>query len=198
MPLLLPRLAVTFTPHLVRARTHRWLLLLSFSLLAGGAMGCRPATPPRPQASPPAAQAQTPQQQQAARQCLQRRQALQEGLAELRRAEAALADQRAAAPPPASAPPVWDEAMEQRFSQADQELDRQRHEQELEAWRQRRADRQVLIDAQRQRLEQAQQRLDRQAQLLRRQYPDLFTAPTSIELKPQELERLNRCPEGPA
>lgn len=163
-------------------------------------MGCRPAPPPppRPQVSPPGAQAESLKQQQVARQCLQRRQALQEGLAELRRAEAALAEQRAAAPPPASAPPVWDEATERRFSQADQELDRQRHEQELEAWRQRQADRQALIAAQRQRLEQAQQRLDRQAQLLRRQYPDLFTAPTSIELKPQELERLNRCPEGPA
>ena len=140
-----------------------------------------------------------PQQQQlAVRQCRQRRQDLLEGLAELRRAEVALAEARLLSVPPLGAPPVWDEAREQRYSQVDQELDRQRYEQELAAWQQRQADRYVLIARQRQQQEAAQLRLDRQAQALQQRYSGLFSAPTSIEVKPQELERLTRCPAAPA
>jgi len=182
-------------------RQRRWPLLLSFSLLLSAALGCRPQPGPRPPApSTPAAadslrtEQQLNRKQLAERQCRQQRQELIEGLAELRRAEAALAEQRAALPPPLPAAPIWDEATEQRYSQADQELDRQRYEQELEAWQRRRAEDQAVRAAQRQRQGEAQRRLDRQARLLQQRYPGLFTAPGSIEVRPQELERLSRCP----
>jgi len=171
---------------------------LSLGLLAGGALGCRPASAPPSPSRSPQVEIRRQRQQLAARQCQVRREDLLAGLAELRRAEGALAELRALASPPAAPPPVWDEEKEQRYSQADQELDRQRYEQELAAWRQRQAGRQAVIDQQRQRLDAAQRRLDRQAQRLRRDYPGLFTGPTSIEVKPQELERLSRCPAPPA
>lgn len=183
-----------------RSPLRRALASLSLSLLAAGALGCRAAPPPRQplSAAPRQAELNRQQQQQALRQCQQRRDDLLAGLAELRRAEAALADQRSMVPPPLSAPPVWDEEKEQRYSEVDQELDRQRYEQELAVWRQRQAERQAVVAEQRQRLAEAQQRLDRQAQLLQQRYPGLFTAPTSIEVKPQELERLSRCPAAGA
>ncbi len=185
---------------LSRGRPRRWSLLLGLGLLASGALGCSPAPAPQAPASPPSAQADLLRQQQqlALRQCQQRRQELLQGLAELRRAEALLADERAAPLPPLPAPPIWDEAREQRFSQVDQQLDRQRYEQQLAAWKQLRAERRAEIDEQRLRLTQAQQQLDRQAQRLQTRYPGLFTGPTSIEVKPQELERLSRCPATPA
>lgn len=181
---------------------RRALAGLSLSLLAGGALGCRPAVAPQPPVPPPEASVETLRQQQqqrqrlqlAARQCRQRRDELLQGLVELRRAEAALAERRALVPAPASAPPVWDEEKESRFSQVDQELDRQRYEQELAAWRQR----QAVSALQRQRLDAAQQQLNRQAQRLQQRYPGLFTGPASIEVRPQELARLSRCPEPPA
>lgn len=132
------------------------------------------------------------------RQCQQRRRELLEALSGLRRAEVALADARAEAPPPLPSPPFWDEVAEQRYSQVDQELDRQRYEQELAAWQRRRDERRALISVQRRREEAAQERLDRQALRLRQRYPGLFTGPTSIEVRPQELERLSRCPPGGA
>lgn len=185
----------------LRGRPRRWSLLLSLGLLAGGSLGCRPAPSPKAppvSSQPDRLQEQKRQQQVALRQCLQRRQELLQGLAELRRAEAVLADERAAPLPSLPAPPIWDEATEQRYSQVDQELDRQRYEQELESWRRRRADRRADLEQQRLRLAQAQQRLNRQAQGLQKRYPELFTGPTSIEVKPQELERLSRCPATPA
>lgn len=199
MPSSFPRSAVAPRACPLPGRPRVWSLLLCFGLLASGALGCRPA--PSPRALPPAAQAERQrkqQQQLAARQCQERRQQLQQGLAELRRAEALLADERAASLAPPLAPPIWDEAREQRFSQVDQQLDRQRYEQQLAAWQGLRAERRAAIDRQRLRLTQAQQRLDRQAQRLQKRYPGLFTGPTSIEVKPRELERLSRCPAGPA
>ena len=199
MPLFLPRRTVSFSPRLQR-RQQRWPLLLSLSLLAMAAQGCRPQPSPQPPVPSPAAQADALRQRQqlAARGCQQRRRDLLEGLAELRRAEAALADARAASHPPLSSPPVWDEAAEQRFSLVDQELDRQGYEQELAAWQRRRAEQHTALAQQRQQLAEAQQRLNRQAQRLRQRYPALFTGPTSIEVRPQEWRRLNRCPDGPA
>ena len=180
---------------------RRWPVLLSLGLLASCALGCRSTPPPEsPPASAPTAalREQNKQQELAARQCRKRRQELLQDLAELRRAEAVLADERAAPLPSLPAPPIWDEAAEQRYSKVDQELDRQRYEEELAAWKRLRAERRAGIDAQRLRLAQAQQRLDRQAQRLQKRYPGLFTGPTSIEVKPQELERLSRCPATPA
>lgn len=188
--------------HRLHGRRPRWALLLSLGLLASGALGCRPA--PSPQVPPPSSQADLLQgrkrQQQVAwrQQCLQRREDLLQGLADLRRAEAVLADERATIPPPLPPAPIWDEATEQRYSKADQELDRQRYEQELAAWSRLRSDGRDRIAQQRLRLSQAQQRLNRQAKLLHKRYPGLFTAPTSIEVRPQELERLSRCPARPA
>lgn len=185
-----------------RARSGRRLLAgLSLGLLAAGVLGCQSAVAP-PQTAPPTASAEARRQQQqqrqrqqlAARQCLQQREVLLEGLAELRRAEASLAEQRVLAPAPTEQPPVWDEEKESRYSEVDQELDRQRYEQDLAAWRQR----QAASSLQRQRLDAAQQRLNRQAQLLQQRYPGLFTGPASIEVRPQELARLSRCPEPPA
>lgn len=202
MPLPLPRIIVRLrrTDRASHVQRQRWPLLLSVGLLVGGALGCRPAPPPRPAPTSSAGQSETvlQQRQLAVRQCRQRRQDLLEGLAELRRAEVALAEARLLSVPPLGAAPVWDEAREQRYSQVDQELDRQRYEQELAAWQQRQAERQPLIARQRQQQEAAQLRLDRQAQALQQRYPGLFSAPTSIEVKPQELERLTRCPAAPA
>lgn len=204
MPLPLPRSVLrvrragVLAP--VRRQRQRWSLLLSLGLLAGGALGCRPAAPQRPGTTPPGGQNETLRQQEqlAVRQCRQRRQELLDGLAELRRAEVALAEARLLAPPPLGSPPVWDEAREQRYSQVDQELDRQRYEQELADWQRRRDERQLRIARQRQQQEAAQLRLDRQARALQQRYPGLFSAPTSIEVQPQALERLTRCPSGPA
>ena len=119
-----------------------------------------------------------------------------DGLRELRRAEAALAERNAiAAAVPGSPRPVWDEEKEQRYSLEDQQLDRQRYEQELAAWQQRQ---EAWREQQRQALSEAQGRLDRQTRLMHGRYPTLFTAPNSIELDPRELERLSRCPSGQA
>lgn len=133
-----------------------------------------------------------------ARQCQQRRRELLEGLEELRRAEAVLAEERAWSAPSLPPPPVWDEIAEQRYSLVDQELDRQRYEQELAAWTRRRDDQRIVVEQRRQALSQAQQRLNAQARRLRQRDRDLFTGPTSIEVKPQVLERLSRCPAEPA
>lgn len=197
MPLPFPPSAPAFDARPLRSRPPRWSLLISLGLLASCALGCR--TTPPPGTPSPAAQAealreQNRQQELAARQCRKRRQELQQDLAELRRAEAVLAEERAVPLSPLPAPPIWDESAEQRYSKVDQQLDRQRYEQELAAWNQLRAG----TEDQRLRLTQAQQRLDRQAQRLQKRYPGLFTGPTSIEVKPQELERLNRCPATPA
>lgn len=197
MPLPFPRSAPAFDARPLRCRPPRWSLLFSLGLLASCALGCRSTPPPATPSAAPQAEAlreQNKQQELAARQCRKRRQELQQDLAELRRAEAVLADARAVPLSPLPAPPIWDESAEQRYSKVDQQLDRQRYEQELAVWKQLRAE----IEQQRLRLTQAQQRLDRQAQRLQKRYPGLFTGPTSIEVKPQELERLNRCPATPA
>ncbi|MFM7312704.1 MAG: hypothetical protein ACKO0M_05980, partial [Cyanobium sp.] len=156
-----------------------------------GLLGCLPAHPPGPE--PGSAPQPSPQQrEQAMRRCLQGRQALMQGLRELRRAEAALAELNSALQSPAGPPrPVWDEEKEQRYSQEDQQLDRQRYEQELAAWQQQREGWQRQ---QRQLQARAQRRLDRQSAALHQRYPTLFTGPESIELNPLELERLSRCP----
>jgi hypothetical protein len=195
MPLLLLRPVVFRSPRRLTGRLPRWPLLLSVGLIAVGSLGCRPAA--RPQAPPSSAQAGALKQELVLRQCQQRRRELMQDLADLRRAEAELADRRAELPPPLPSPPVWDEAAEQRYSQVDQELDRQRYEQDLAAWQQRRADHRARVALQRQREAPAQQRLNDQAQRLQQRYPGLFTAPGSIEIRPQELERLSRCPSGP-
>lgn len=172
--------------------------LLSLLLLAGA--GCRPVATPRPPAPSPAPPTEVRRQgqQEAARRCAQRRDALLAGLAELRRAERDLAAERAALPPPAAAPPVWDEAREQRYRPEDRELDRERHERDLAAWRQGEAERLASWrERQAGRETRAQERLDRLSRALHRRAPALFTGPTSIEVKPQELARLNRCPAVP-
>lgn len=186
------------TPAASRARSPiggRLALGLSLALLAWAGQGCGRQQAPQAQQAPRPSQAE---QLQSAHQCIRQRQDVETRLASLRRAEWELAQLRGASPPWSRPRPVWDEQLEQRYSPADQELDRQRYERELAAWeaseararaewRQRHA---LRLDA-------AQERLDRFAAGLRRDHPDLFTGPLSIEVNPPVLARLQRCPTPP-
>jgi len=173
---------------------------LGLSLLAAG--GCSRRQPPQaPRASrAPQAQPQPqPLDRHAAQRCLRRREQLHSRLQQPRRSERQLLRLRRATPPFSTPGPIWDEAKEQRYSPVDQEIDRQNHERELAAWRES----QTAFQARWRRRQAAelaaeQARLNRLAAGLRRQYPDLFSGPISIELNPAVLERLQHCPLAPA
>lgn len=164
---------------------------LSLVLLSAAALGCsgqRPGgtsgeTPPK--LSP---------QELAAQQCRARRDALQDQLRELRKAEIDLARLRRAPMPPTPGRPVWDEEKERRFSQEDQELDRQAYLRDLDAWRlQDDARWAAWLQRQTPEIVASQRRLNQLSQQLHAEHPELFTGPTSIEVKPGELARLSDC-----
>lgn len=131
---------------------------------------------------------------QAVRQCQAERQQLLADLSQLRQEELELSVLRPENYVPAKGPPVYDEAMEARYTQTDRDLDRQRYDRELAAWSEREVPRRLAWEAEHgARLARAQARLDRLATSLRRRHPDLFLTPTGIEVREPVLERLQRC-----
>ena len=164
------------------------ILLLAASLMAcqGPAPGGKPSL-----VAPPA------EHQKQAKLCRQSSQTLRAELAALRQAERRLSRVKQQSQPLLSAPPVWDEALEERFSEQDQELDRQRYERQLALWRQQQ-DEGLQAWERRHRLElaEAQRQLNARARNLRRQHHDLFTGATSIEVNPAVLARIQRCTEA--
>jgi hypothetical protein len=173
-------------------------LCLCLSLLLVGAVACRLGQPQLQQQ----AEQQRRQRQlarQAAQRCINRRDSLRSRLGQLGESERELLRLRGATPPLSRPRPIWDEAKERRYSPADQEIDRQDYERELQLWRDSQAASQASWRRiQARRLAAAQQRLNRRAAELRRQHPDLFSGPISIEVDPAALERLNRCPPLPS
>lgn len=165
---------------------------LCLTLLAAAGLGCRQRRDALPDPQ------RRVEQQRSARLCRQRRQDLQLRLEDLRRTEAELLGLRGATPPPGPPPPRWNEEEEQRYRPEDQEFDRLSHERELAAWRESETLRRSAWRARHaERLDALQVRLDGVAAGLRRQYPDLFTGPTSIEVRPAVLARLSDCPAQP-
>jgi hypothetical protein len=162
-------------------------------LLAASLMACQG---PAPGSKPPLVAPKAEQQKQA-KLCRQSSQALRAELAALRQAEWQLSRVKQQSQPQLSAPPVWDEAREQRFSEQDQELDRQRYERQLALWQQQQ-DEGLQTWEYRHRLElaEAQRQLNARARNLRRQHHDLFTGATSIEVNPAVLARIQRCTEA--
>lgn len=125
--------------------------------------------------------------------CRRRQPGLQASLAALRQAERDLAAARVAAAPllPAPPPPLDEERLA-RFTREDAELDRQRHAEALQLWRETVAERRERWWQQRQSREaEAQLRLDRAALGLRQQQPDLFSR--GIELDPAVARRVLAC-----
>ena len=117
-------------------------------------------------------------------------------MAALRQAERQLNPLKQQGEPAASNPPVRDQAREQRFSEQDQDLDRQRHGRQLALWQQQQAERSQAWEGRHSlELAAAQSQLNRRARALRRQHPDLFTGASSIEVNPAVLAQLLRCPD---
>jgi hypothetical protein len=126
--------------------------------------------------------------------CRERQPTVSSLMVALRRAERNLADVKAEEFLPAAPPQAPDEAMLARFRREDQEFERERHEAELAAWRDREADRRSAWRAShRQRLERAQTELDRAARELRDMEPSLFTGPGSIEFDVAVARRVTLC-----
>jgi len=164
---------------------------LGLMLLAAAALGC---SRQRPSNGPAEAPPKPSPQELAAQQCRQRRDALQSQLRELRQAETDLARLRRAPMPPTPGRPVWDEEKEQRYSQEDQEIDRQAYLRDLDAWRLEDDARWAAwLQRQTPEIAQKQRRLNQLSQALHAQHPQLFTGPSSIEVKPAELARLSSC-----
>jgi len=164
---------------------------LSLLLLAASLLACSGQRPPMgggerpPEISP---------QERALRQCRERRSTLLGQLRELRRAELSLARLRSAPMPPTPGRPIWDEEKESRFSQEDQELDRQTYQRDLARWQERDSARwSAWQQRQTPEIVESQNGLNRLSRQLHGTYPQLFTAPGSIEIRPQELARLSRC-----
>lgn len=126
--------------------------------------------------------------------CRAGRETLQDSLAALRRDEARLAALRARSFVPEPPPPPFDESAAARLTREDADLDRERHENELNEWRERNVQRRATWQSeQAARLNDAQAALDQRAAALRARHPRLFSAADSIEVVPSELARLNRC-----
>ncbi|MEB3334755.1 MAG: hypothetical protein VKP70_07195 [Cyanobacteriota bacterium] len=131
--------------------------------------------------------------------CLRERPALEAAMAELRRAESALAQVKSETRVPLPPPPPWNDAVESRFRLEDRELDRQRHEEARANWRQREeSDRLRWRAAHQERLGEAQGHLNRQARVLRDRRPDLFTGPGSIEFNPAVEDQIRQCDRATA
>ncbi|MFZ0409293.1 MAG: hypothetical protein WAM11_14460 [Cyanobium sp.] len=166
-------------------------LLLVASLTA--CQGLRPMT--KPPLAAPVPQVDPAQRQAQARLCRQTSQTVSDELAALRKVERRLSRLKQQSPPgPSSAPPVWDEALEQRYSEQDRQLDRQRYERDLALWQQRHGDRQLEWERRHGlELADAQSELNARARGLRKLRRDLFNGPNSIEVNPATLAQIQDC-----
>lgn len=175
-------------------RRHLGLPIL---LLATVLSACQsPWSADRPNPVTPAPQLRATERQAQAQRCRQFRHTISTELAALRQAERHLARLRQHSEPTASERPIWDEALEQRYSEQDRDLDRQRYERQLALWQQQQAEGQQAWERRhRQELDAAQDELNTRASRLRGRRHDLFTGPTSIEVNPTVLAQIQRCPE---
>jgi hypothetical protein len=175
-------------------RRHLGLPLLL--LRAAGLVACRgPRPAARPPMAAPPAQISPTQRLAQAQLCRRTSQRVSAELAALRQVERRLSRlKQQSGPWPTGARPVWDEALEQRYSEQDRELDRQRYELELAQWHQRQDDRQQDWESRHSlELADAQRELNARARGLRQLRPDLFTGPTSIEVNAAVLARIHQC-----
>ena len=174
-------------------RRHLGLPIL---LLAAALTACRGPEPMArpPIVAPPAPQSELQRQEQA-RLCRQTSRTVSSELAALRQVERRLSGLRQQGDPGSSSPaPLWDEAREQRYSDQDRELDRQRYEREWAQWQQQQATgRQAWEGRHRRELAGAQSELNARSRRLRRLRPNLFTGATSIEVNPAVLDQILRC-----
>ncbi len=175
----------------------RRYLGLPILLLAIGLSACQgPGPADKPTAVTPAPQLEAAQRQAQAQLCRQTNRTVSAELAALRQAELRLSRLRQQGEPVASDRPVWDEALEQRYSEQDRELDRQRYERQLALWQQQQTEGQRAWEPRhRQELAEAQNQLNAKVSSLRRRRHDLFTGPTSIEVNPVVLAQIQHCPE---
>ena len=126
--------------------------------------------------------------------CMQEIAELDVQMAELRRSEARLARVKEEAYTPQSSPPRWNEDEESRFRLEDRDADWQNYLQARDDWTRREGSQRARWQADHtRRWQEAQARLDGLASELRRQHPDLFTAPGSIEFDPVAVRRLRQC-----
>lgn len=124
--------------------------------------------------------------------CRQKQARLQASVRELRQAELALAQLRASRDPGLPPPPKrLNEAVLQRYTREDAELDRQRFRDAVLVWQRRLAERQALRQKRLSALEEAQLRLDRAALRLSQLQPDLLAK--GIELDPVVARRVMHC-----
>jgi len=168
---------------------------LPILLLATGLTACRgPGPVARSPIAAPAPQSELQRQEQA-RLCRQASRTVSSELAALRQVERRLSALRQQGDPGYSSPaPRWDEAREQRYSEQDRDLDRQRYQRQLAAWQQQQATgRQAWEGRHRRELAGAQSELNARSRRLRRLRPNLFTGAASIEVNPVVLDRILRC-----
>lgn len=126
--------------------------------------------------------------------CLREIAELDVQMAELRRSEARLARVKEEAYTPQSSPPRWNEDEESRFRLEDRDADWQNYLQARDDWTRREGSQRARWQADHtNRWQEAQAHLDGLASELRRQHPDLFTAPGSIEFDPVAVRRLRQC-----
>jgi hypothetical protein len=126
--------------------------------------------------------------------CLRDSAALEDQMAELRRSEARLARVKEEVYASQSSPPRWNEDAESRFRQEDRDADWQAYLQAREDWTRREGSQRARWQSDHtRRWQEAQANLDELARDLRRQHPDLFTAPGSIEFDPVVVRRLRQC-----
>ena len=175
----------------------RRYLGLPILLLATGLSACqlpRPADKPTTVTTAP--QLRAAQRQAQTQLCRHTSHTVSAELASLRLAELRLSRLRQQSEPAASDRPIWDEALEQRYSEQDRDLDRQRYERQLALWQQQQAEwQQAWEPRHRQELAEAQNELNARVRRLRRLRHDLFTAPGSIEVNPAVLAQIQHCPE---
>lgn len=129
---------------------------------------------------------------QALRRCRQKQAQLLGSLRQLRQAELDLARLRATREPALPAPPKrLNEAVLERYTREDAELDRQRFRVAVSAWQRRLAQSQSQRQQRLGAIDEAQLGLDRAALRVRQLQPDLLAE--GIELDPVVAQRVLRC-----